>query len=592
MRSEESAQPAKRTRRSASNRCTACARLATNKGRDELKSGFQFLTARECRINSSNGCDVCKFILDHIEEGWEEEEMLILEEADWPGESLFLHIQGIVSGEVLLSISVLFRDVSSNKVMRAAKSQIKRCLDNHAQCTSSAGSLLPRRIIDVGTGSDTLKLVTPEKGAHAPYLALSYCWGGPQPVELKKTNMLGMKRGIDDTALPQTIRDAISITRKLGYRYLWVDALCIVQDDPDDKQEDIRAMADIYRNATLTISASVAEAAAQGFIHLAAIPDAQSYISFSLGSKSGLMMATPDWGHETIVPNEITMPNESIMPKHPLDQRGWALQEYILSERLLVFSGYELLWKCGTEPLKSITESGIEYLQAQDDLPFGLHHRDADVGASTFGSTGEEGLYNWKALVERFTTRKLTDADDRGGAIEGVAAALKKLGGDQYRFGMWNKWMIELLAWQPVDGSKLASGRRLSRAPTWSWICLDSPINFPYNFDRLGASLIELPEAEQYSPDLHDVLDVIFLCCRMLPSANLQDQPQCFYDLKMEKPPEQAFYLYLGIRCDSTESVGLVVVRARGGAFRRIGTFLMPHVSIWNTIEQQTIGLI
>jgi hypothetical protein len=66
--------------------------------------------------------------------------------------------------------------------------------------------------------------------------------------------------------LPQTIQDAISVTHRLGIRYLWVDALCIIQDNPIDKSTEINAVGANYKNATLTISAASAASVELGFL--------------------------------------------------------------------------------------------------------------------------------------------------------------------------------------------------------------------------------------------------------------------------------------------------------------------------------------
>lgn len=67
-------------------------------------------------------------------------------------------------------------------------------------------------------------------------------------------------------ALSKSIRDAIVITCDLGFRYLWVGALCIVQDDVDDKISEINNMGLVYRKATLTIAVAYSDSASEGFL--------------------------------------------------------------------------------------------------------------------------------------------------------------------------------------------------------------------------------------------------------------------------------------------------------------------------------------
>jgi hypothetical protein len=102
------------------------------------------------------------------------------------------------------------------------------------------------------------------------YLALSYVWGNVTQLMASKTNILDL---MQDNALvsqrhsnliPRTIRDAIGLVPLLGERYLWVDSLCIIQDDEVFKHDQINAMAAIYSNAALTIVAAEGDSAEAG----------------------------------------------------------------------------------------------------------------------------------------------------------------------------------------------------------------------------------------------------------------------------------------------------------------------------------------
>ncbi|PVH93280.1 hypothetical protein DM02DRAFT_465989, partial [Periconia macrospinosa] len=112
------------------------------------------------------------------------------------------------------------------------------------------------RVIDVVDG----KVIFAPRGCS--YVALSYVWGNqPGNVRASKTHMKNTADGesyleIPGEGVPQTVRDAISVTKMLGERFLWVDALCIVQDDWEELRETIGAMDVIYAAATLTIVAA------------------------------------------------------------------------------------------------------------------------------------------------------------------------------------------------------------------------------------------------------------------------------------------------------------------------------------------------
>jgi hypothetical protein len=100
----------------------------------------------------------------------------------------------------------------------------------------------------------------------APYAALSYVWGGPQAFCTLQSNVASHSSQISLSTLPQTIQDAVFCAHKLGLKYLWVDSLCIIQDSTDDWEREIANMAQIYKNAFVTISAAKAKGCHEGFL--------------------------------------------------------------------------------------------------------------------------------------------------------------------------------------------------------------------------------------------------------------------------------------------------------------------------------------
>jgi len=121
-------------------------------------------------------------------------------------------------------------------------------------------------VLDVGTHDSLIRLHQSQKNEKAQYATLSYCWGsGVQQLTTTTSNlrdhMLALPCG-----LPKTISDAVEVCRKVGIRYLWVDALCIIQDDESDKLDQIAKMGSIYKNSTVTIVAASTENVTDGFL--------------------------------------------------------------------------------------------------------------------------------------------------------------------------------------------------------------------------------------------------------------------------------------------------------------------------------------
>lgn len=137
---------------------------------------------------------------------------------------------------------------------------IKDCQDSHSACRSSKFSgTLPTRVIDVGSpdGGTPLHLCD-TNGQAGDFIALSHCWGGRQPLELTKENADPLKSCVPWAKLPNTFQDAIAVTRMLGLRYIWIDSLCIIQNDAQDWEREAAKMALIFESAYLTIAATAA----------------------------------------------------------------------------------------------------------------------------------------------------------------------------------------------------------------------------------------------------------------------------------------------------------------------------------------------
>jgi hypothetical protein len=121
-----------------------------------------------------------------------------------------------------------------------AKSWLQACLDDH-DCPSSAPGLLPSRVIDVSNSDpNLLRLETPPSGTHERYAALSYCWGSGYDGSYltSAANLQERREGFSVDLLPRSIREAVRVTQRLGLRYLWVDAICILQGTDDVARKD------------------------------------------------------------------------------------------------------------------------------------------------------------------------------------------------------------------------------------------------------------------------------------------------------------------------------------------------------------------
>jgi hypothetical protein len=269
------------------------------------------------------------------------------------------------------------------------------------------------------------------------------------------------------TDLPQTIRDAVVITRRLGIRYLWVDALCILQgsDAPAkaDWERESSKMADIYGSAFLTIAAASARSVHEGIFHDRKPKGKRVVMRFSAENNGSL-------------DNPVYIQSDPAFRDcidEPLYHRGWTMQERILSPRVLVFTRDQLVWNCQTQ---NMTESGIE-MHPLGQQRLQTSHVLGDAHALQF----------WRSVVQDYSSRYLSNATDKLPALSGLAAALYQRTGDEYLAGLWRKSVLDDLLWMHKAiysrGNRVAPSRQPGyRAPSWSWASVDGNINFHRSF--------------------------------------------------------------------------------------------------------------
>lgn len=210
---------------------------------------------------------------------------------------------------------------------------LNTCIKTHAQCQPPTDDdpVLPTRVLDVGPGPSSTVTLQETNGHRGRCICLSYCWGLANFTTTRETLKAHML-GIEVEPLPQTFRDAIRIARALGMRYLWIDALCIIQRDIDlaDWKLESGRMAAYYRNSHLTLAVAWADSVHGGCF---ATPDPTGAVQVG-----------------TIRMREMHyFPNQALQKRStnfPLLTRAWTYQERMLAPRVVYFGQNELLWDC------------------------------------------------------------------------------------------------------------------------------------------------------------------------------------------------------------------------------------------------------
>lgn len=212
-------------------------------------------------------------------------------------------------------------------------------------------SSYPVRFIDVHRMS--IVTFTDTRLSNIRYIALSYVWGAAeyQRTRLIQSNMeeLAIEAALLRVEPPQTIRDAIDLTRLLDFDFLWVDALCIMQDDPEDQKVQISNMHDIYKTAFLTIVAASGEHCNIGLPGLK--PGTRQYqqrevvISKASDKDYGLsLMTLVQQSPQHLGPSY--MVGQGDLGLSVWNRRAWTMQEKILSRRTITFSDEQVSWDC------------------------------------------------------------------------------------------------------------------------------------------------------------------------------------------------------------------------------------------------------
>jgi len=210
---------------------------------------------------------------------------------------------------------------------------------------------MPRRLVDVfpheacdfhDRGEPaTLRLDCERDRKETRYVALTHRWGDPSLHggfhSLSHEKLERWKTHLDLKMLPRTFQDAVRITRGLGIRYLWVDALCIIQDDLEDLQAQIGKMEDVFRCAYVTLSATCATGSDDGFLKTDRRMRRHYPLSYTnqLGSLDMIYLCDPIDDFERHVEHSA------------LSQRGWVFQERALSRRIIHFTEVQVYWECG-----------------------------------------------------------------------------------------------------------------------------------------------------------------------------------------------------------------------------------------------------
>lgn len=325
----------------------------------------------------------------------------------------------------------------------------------------------------------------PDEGAVGRYAALSYCWGRSNHFVLTADTLEELQNGFHLSQLPQTLQDAVRVTREIGLRYLWVDALCILQGQDaeaiNDWNIEVSKMDNVYRNAFVTISAAAAQNASGGLFRGSHcdLPFVDSWASS--GPREVALWARATWRNDT--------PG---VKSEPINSRAWTLQENVLSSRVLFYTSFGLLWKYNREIIwvysgESRACDPARRTRAGATTPSTENARfmmNTSRYVFSVARDGDLSARSWERILELYTTRNLTNPHDKLPALAAIAQRHSKSTGAEYLAGLWKPTFRQDLLWKhhpglPLIGVSDAGNPMRSneyRAPSWSWAAVDGVI--------------------------------------------------------------------------------------------------------------------
>jgi hypothetical protein len=242
----------------------------------------------------------------------------------------------------------------------------------------------------------------------------------------KENNLAEFQAGIPVQRLRSTFRDAIEVTRGLGFQYLWIDSLCIIQNSQEDWQKESVTMHLVYRNAICTLAASEAETLEESLLD-AKKPTVKSSFTHPLdlleSPKDSILSLDPG----SFIPRRLA--------RSPLLTRGWVVQERYLAPRTIYF-GSPLMYEC-RESLMSDGNPGEVRIQ----YPLVNQRK---IWPSLL--KGEENPYKyWTNAVSAFTRCSLTQPGDKLIALSGIAKTLAPALSSRYLAGVWERYLPQSL---------------------------------------------------------------------------------------------------------------------------------------------------
>ncbi|KAM0427876.1 hypothetical protein ACHAPT_007335 [Fusarium lateritium] len=357
----------------------------------------------------------------------------------------------------------------SSNIYNKAKVFVDGCTASHHCWKASEVPILPSRVLSLGSADDEVRLFEPH-GMRAQYICLSHCWGGHQPIQTTRGNLATHLRTMPFGTLPPTYQMAIKFAQAFGIQYVWIDSLCIVQDDADDWARESAKMCDIYGASFLTVAATSSPNCSFDIMKAPA-PQAFDFCGETDGQDYRVLAC------DGIPHPGIATRRDQVVKLWPLLDRAWVMQERLLAPRLLHITRAEMIWECRKQ---TRCECGI--MDSDDEQLW----RGPYSKVSHYEALETEHLtQTWHDILQWYTKLSITFHSDRLPALSGLAKQVAARRRVRYVAGMWEDSLPLDLLWQRSLGSlpnvAKANQPQATKPPSWSWASSSWPIIMPLN---------------------------------------------------------------------------------------------------------------
>ncbi|KAM7186910.1 Heterokaryon incompatibility protein (HET) domain containing protein [Naviculisporaceae sp. PSN 640] len=391
------------------------------------------------------------------------------------------------------------RFLPKNAVVSRVKKWLQAC-DEHHTCSTSPGQELPTRLLDISGRSPK---IVESQGVEMPsgrYVTLSHCWGDPsnsRPTMTTRQNLESRKIGILARELSPLFKDAIALCKGVGCDYIWIDSLCIIQDDDLDWETESQKMAEVYSNAYFNIAATrCANSTDSLFQDRWTFGDMLSDERCPLREYPvGVSLAPGRPVYARISHDDdhrYVRGGDGLLGRHdqaPLLKRAWVLQEVLLAPRVLHVCASELIWECEElydcecGSIISATSSNASLDASTVDS---ITHRKREFAMIRNGRvplSTESFRDFWLRITQTYSSLSITKHSDRPLALAGLVDAVRGRLNRNFCLGICLEDLPRALLWRAHYRCR-NSASRSADTPTWSWMsCLSRFDNYHITYD-------------------------------------------------------------------------------------------------------------